>query len=175
MDNNLINWSNYNHFLTCSTNQVKPSSKPSWVLAEQAVMVQVLVWIFYIFNCSRIYIGSMVLVGVTAPGLDLVYSRRLIVEHLLVISRPGGIPAICRLRPLSWCRRSRWHRRVRRCWGNSWPSTIWGLAVLRYPTRWVWIFRGWGSWYWSLQWEWWCLYPISMREQLPHWPVISGW
>ncbi len=43
------------YFLTFSTSQVRPSSKPYWVLAEQAVIVHFLVLICYIFKFSRIF------------------------------------------------------------------------------------------------------------------------
>lgn len=44
------------HFLTFSTSQVSPSSKPSWVLAEQAVMVHLRFPRFSTFKLFRILI-----------------------------------------------------------------------------------------------------------------------
>lgn len=44
----------YYHFLTFSTSQVSPSSKPSCVFAEQAVMAHFLLPRFSVFRFLRI-------------------------------------------------------------------------------------------------------------------------
>lgn len=55
---------------------------------------------------------------------------------------------------LALCLRSQWRRRGHRCWWSSCPNTRGVLSVLRYPRRWVWTYRGWGSWCWSPEWGW---------------------
>lgn len=77
---------NANHyFLTFSTSQDNPSSNPYCVLAEQAVIVQVLVLICSIFNCYKIFLNQNILHLAEALELNLVYWQKLIRERWLII------------------------------------------------------------------------------------------
>ena len=73
------------YFLTLSTSQANPSSSPSWVLAEHAVIVQVLVLICSIFNCSKIFINHHIPHQAEGPAPNLVYWQKWEEAHLKVL------------------------------------------------------------------------------------------
>lgn len=64
------------HFLTLSTSQLSPSSKPSWVLAEQAVIVHFLPSKISPLNSFKIYLFCLLLRQAGVPVLDLACWRR---------------------------------------------------------------------------------------------------
>jgi hypothetical protein len=67
-----------------STSQANPSSSPSWVFAEHAVIVHVLVFICSIFNCSKIYLNSNLPHPAAKPVPNLACSQRSTMELLTV-------------------------------------------------------------------------------------------
>lgn len=75
----------YHNFLTFSTSQAIPSSNPSCVLAEQAVIVQVLVLICSIFSCYKIFLNQNILHLAAGLELNLVYWQKLVRERSLII------------------------------------------------------------------------------------------
>lgn len=77
INNECIIFYRNHYFFTLSTSQLNPSSKPSCVLAEHAVIVHVLVLICSIFKCFKIYlIKNNLLNLVEELELNLAYLRK---------------------------------------------------------------------------------------------------
>ena len=141
----------HHHFLTFSTSQVSPSSSPSWVFAEQAVIVHTRVWIFSIFSCYKIYVNWQILELVIRLGPDLAYLRKSRGGKQIIPSRLEVIKVLFQLLLLFLYRQSLWHKLGHQYSRNNCPSTLSKLFVLRYPRHWAWTYRGLNSWYWILE------------------------
>ena len=130
-------FSKSHHFLTFSTNHPSPSSRPSWVLAEHAVIVHVLVLICSMFSCYRIWFGSKACTksclfakikrGAFASSFSYItvwlQLTRLIVIFQLIV------PFLYQL--------NRSHKQEHRYLENNLPNTHVKLSVLQYPRHWV--------------------------------------
>lgn len=83
-----IEFSSIIHFLTFSTTQVSPSSSPSWVFAEQAVIVHLRFFISSMFSYFRICIVFSVLRRAEEPARDLA-CWRILAKALLIALFPN--------------------------------------------------------------------------------------
>ena len=138
------------HFFTFSTNHPSPSSRPSWVLAEHAVMVHVLVLICSIFNCYRIWFGSK---ACTKSCLFAKINRGAFASYFSYITvwlPLTRLTVIFQLIEPFLCRLNRSHKQEHQYLESSWPSIHARPSVLRYPRHWAWTCRGWDFWCWIL-------------------------
>ncbi len=111
------------HFLTFSTSHVSPSSSPSWVLAEQAVIVHLRFPRFYVLRVWIIYnvlmgtssgckawtkscLLAKIKRGAFASSFSWINSNLLVRAFLALIQPPW----------LYWYRQNRWHIQVHQYW-----------------------------------------------------------